>query len=241
MGDMKLLDLTFPTPEKNLAFDELLLERCEQDPQAEFLRFWEPRQYFVVLGISNRIQTEAHLSACRKKQIPVLRRFSGGGAVLQGPGCLNFSLAIRMNRSTQLKSIAGTNAWVLNRHRLALQSHLDRKIQLQGETDLTLEGLKFSGNAQRRKKQALLFHGTFLLHLNLDLIEELLPLPSRQPRYRQNRPHASFLTHLPISAGRIKAALRNSWGATHANGLPLASMDMLVQTRYGTTSWNHRT
>ena len=39
---MQLLDLTFPTPEENLACDEALLEMCEQGYDREILRFWEP-------------------------------------------------------------------------------------------------------------------------------------------------------------------------------------------------------
>jgi lipoate-protein ligase A len=47
---MKWLDLTLPGASGNLACDEALLEACEDSPDAEMLRFWEPRHYFVVLG-----------------------------------------------------------------------------------------------------------------------------------------------------------------------------------------------
>src|SRR5713226_6021948 len=67
-------------------------------------------------------------------------------------------------------------------------------VTVEGFTDLAVNGLKFSGNAQRRKRRCLLFHGTFLLDLDLALVEKLLRPPSRQPAYRENRSRAEFLT-----------------------------------------------
>src|ERR1041384_1929474 len=93
---MKLLDLTLPTPEENLACDEALLDLCETDGDDGILRFWEARQHFIVLGYSNKAGTEANLPRARQYSVPVLRRCTGGGAVLQGPGCLNYSLILRI-------------------------------------------------------------------------------------------------------------------------------------------------
>src|SRR2546426_2926796 len=81
---MKVFDLALPTPEQNLACDEALLDLCEEDGCEEILRFWEHRKHFVVLGYSNNAATEVNLDAARRDGVPVLRRCSGGGAVLQG-------------------------------------------------------------------------------------------------------------------------------------------------------------
>src|SRR2546422_3154717 len=62
---MHLLDLTFPTPAENLACDEALLDLCEQGGAGEVLRFWEPREYFVVVGYANKVASEVNLAACR--------------------------------------------------------------------------------------------------------------------------------------------------------------------------------
>src|SRR5215831_6230774 len=86
---MELFDFTFATPAENLACDEALLDACERNGSGEVLRFWEPHGYFVVVGYGNSIATEVNLAACEAERIPVLRRCSGGGTVLQGPGCLN--------------------------------------------------------------------------------------------------------------------------------------------------------
>jgi lipoate-protein ligase A len=106
---------------------------------------------------------------------------------------------------------------------------------------LTWRGWKFSGNAQRRRRHALLFHGTFLLHFDLTLVEALLPHPSRQPGYRQNRRHRDFLTNLPVSAGAVKSTLIQSWAATDDRAeVPLAAMERLIAERYGNPVWTNR-
>ncbi len=81
---MKYLDRTLGTAQENLAGDEALLDGCEEGGSDEILRFWEPRQYFVVLGYPNKVSAEVNLDSCRTLGIPVLRRCSGGGTVLQG-------------------------------------------------------------------------------------------------------------------------------------------------------------
>ena len=93
---MDCLDLTLPSPAANLACDEVLLDACEEGSGPEVLRFWEPREYFVVAGFSNSVVREANLEACRHIGVGVFRRCSGGGTVLQGPGCLNYSLALKI-------------------------------------------------------------------------------------------------------------------------------------------------
>jgi len=117
---MKLCDLTLPTPEENLACDEALLDLCEAGDSDEILRLWALSRYFVVLGYANRAATEVNLPFCRELAIPVLRRCTGGGTVLQGPGVLNYSLVVRTDDSGPFHSIAATNKFILERHRDAL-------------------------------------------------------------------------------------------------------------------------
>src|SRR5881397_1676977 len=111
---MKFLDLSFPTPEENLACDEALLDWCEAGNGPEVLRFWEPKQHFVVVGYSNRVGREANVEACRERRIPILRRCSGGGTILQGPGCLNYALILKGDGA--LHSISETNCFIMKRN-----------------------------------------------------------------------------------------------------------------------------
>src|SRR5574342_652446 len=177
---MKYLDVTFPTPEHNLACDEALILWCEGSCATdELLRFWAPADYFVVLGHSGKMHSEIDLASCQANHIPIHRRCSGGGTVLQGPGCLNYSLILRIDRRNSLQNVSQTNSFVLQSLKHALEPLTGREIEIQGHTDLALGTRKFSGNAQYRKRRYLLFHGTFLLYFDLSVIERFLPMPPK--------------------------------------------------------------
>jgi lipoate-protein ligase A len=112
-------------------------------------------------------------------------------------------------------------------------------VEKQGHTDLAIGGLKFSGNSQRRRKRFLLFHGSFLLHLDIGLVEKALPLPSKRPEYRLNRSHTDFLVNLKAPAHGLKAALREVWHATVAlPQIPFHQISLLTDQKYQLDEWN---
>ena len=240
---MQYLDATLSTPEENLALDEALLTTREEGLGEEVLRFWEPQQHFVVLGYSKKVKAEVNERACDAKRIPILRRHSGGGTVLQGPGCLNYSLILRIGKAGPLSTISGTNSFIMRRQRDAARTMLGNHVHIQGHTDLAIGGMKFSGNAQRRKEIHLLFHGTFLLHFDIALAQEVLAIPSRQPSYRSNRSHVDFMTNLNVDANKIKEILQRTWQANQQiqeEEIPLDRITELVRGRYSQRAWNYK-
>lgn len=238
---MKYCDLTLSSPEENLACDEALLDHCEEGGLDEVLRFWEPSQYFVVVGYANRVATETNMSFCAANGIPVLRRCTGGGTVLQGPGCLNYSLILRITEASPLWTITTTNDYVMQRHQDALSALLKVRVEKQGHTDLTVGGLKFSGNAQRRKRHYLIFHGCFLLDMDIDLLQKTLLMPSKQPAYRAGRSHSDFLVNLKLASQLVKSSLRDIWNANEAlREFPLERVNFLVTEKYSRPDWNRK-
>ena len=132
---MYLCELTLPSPEENLACDEILLDSAESAGN-EILRLWEPQEYFIVLGYGNSAAAEVNLSWCEQNKISILRRFTGGGTVLQGPGCLNYSLILRFSECEFLQTISRTNAYILERHREMFTTLLQSPVETAGVTDL---------------------------------------------------------------------------------------------------------
>lgn len=256
---MKFLDLTLATPAENLAGDEALLDLCEEQG-VEVLRCWESRQNFVVVGYGNRVAREVNVAECRARGVPILRRCSGGGTVVQGPGCLNYNLTLRIpeDGSSPLATVTGTNQWVMERNRAGLEKLLGGRVSVQGHTDLAFEHraesstfdlrpstsrlaawLKFSGNAQRRRRRSLVFHGTILHDFDLSLIDALLLFPSQQPGYRANRGHGEFVRNIPATAEQIRAQLRAAWQAREpAPALTFAQIEPLLREHYGNDAWN---
>lgn len=256
---MKLLDLSLSSPAENLACDEALLNRGEADG-GEVLRFWEVRKHFVVVGYANKVEAEVNRAACAARKIPIFRRCSGGGAVLQGPGCLNYTLILQISAHPSFATISSANKFIMERNCEAVQSAIANHqppiaVSVCGHTDLAIaaaapepgEGRlfdarrKFSGNSQRRQKHALLFHGTFLLNFDLQLVNEVLRMPSKQPDYRHNRFHSEFLANLNLPADRVKHALATVWNtAGELNDFPKLQMRRLAQKKYSTLQWNFK-
>lgn len=197
------------SPEKYLAFESDYLDDLDKNPEGEsLLCFWESPTYFVVLGASNHAEIETHFERCTQDHIPILKRCSGGGTVLQGPGCLNYGLVLPYSYHQDLAQIQSANCFVMKQIRDAIQPILSEKVEIKGFTDLAINQKKFSGNAQRRKKQTLLFHGTFLLNFDLSKIETYLAMPSKQPEYRANRNHLEFIRTLPVTKSDVIQALQ---------------------------------
>jgi len=242
-------------PAEILALEEVLLDAAEAGEIGETLSFWESTTHFIVLGYGNKVSTEVNQTACDRLNIPILRRISGGGTVLQGPGVLNYSLVLRAEEGTPLASITGANQFIMERNAEALTKLLnpergtrnaEQKVEVQGHTDLAIAGKKFSGNAQRRKRTHLLFHGSILLKVDLSLIEEILPFPSLQPDYRQSRSHGEFLTQYPSSAEPVRKHLVDAWSASFADfqkvakGKPFLERQRLLVEKYLSNDWNLR-
>jgi len=238
---MKYLDLTFNDPAENLACDELLLEIVDgSDGVDGVLRVWQPDNYFVVLGHSNQLCTEVNVSACAAAKVPILRRISGGGTILQGPGCLNYSLALDGD-VCGIKNVMAAFRYVLERHRRLIGSLMATDICIDGISDLTSAGHKFSGNAQYRKSRAILVHGTFLLDFDLSMIEVCLPIPAKQPAYRLKRGHRDFVTNLNIAPRYLRELLSECWKVdSKLNDISRERIDSLVRSRYGTTEWTRK-
>ncbi len=226
---MKLLDHIYATPAENLACEEALLELAETSGGEGVLRFWESPDYFVVVGYSNKIATEVDVEVCRADGISIYRRCSGGGTVLQGPGCYNYALVI----PAPSENVTETNRFIMERNRAAMEKLLGMPVNVQGFTDLTADGRKFSGNSQRRKRRYVLFHGTFLYKFDLALIAKYLRMPSKQPDYRQSRPHTDFVRNIVVTPAAIREAMLAAWGVTGR----MESLPAIDAAKYNSAEW----
>ncbi|MCX8156805.1 MAG: lipoate--protein ligase family protein [Verrucomicrobiae bacterium] len=231
--------MTWHRPEHCLALDEWLVTRVAGGAP-EVLWFWEPQTLFVVVGYGNCVRQEVHWEACAADGVPIFRRVSGGGTVLQMPGCLNYSLILRVPQQGPLTTITGANHFIMQRHAAALSRVLGRPVEVKGITDLALAGRKCSGNAQRRYKEVLLFHGVFLLDARVELMERYLRFPSRVPDYRHGRRHADFVANLQVRAEIIKTALRDAWQAASAPPPHCEEELQPYLAKYASPAWNLR-
>ena len=241
---MRLFEQTYATPAENLACDEALLEACDKGvsgTESGLLRFYESARYHVVVGYGNRLATEVNLETTARLGIPVYRRASGGGTVLLGPGCLAYSLILPVGLAPELGTVTDSNRWIMERNRQALEHVLGREVGVRGHTDLAVGDRKFSGNAQRRRREAVLFHGTFLLAMDLGMVGACLRKPSMEPDYRQGRDHQEFVMNLNVPAVQVRQSMECFWGVNGTwTALAEGEVERLVRERYGNEAWQRR-
>jgi lipoate-protein ligase A len=238
---MNLLKLTLSTPAENLALDEALLDMVDAaEIDHDIVRLWEPTRPFVVVGRASKVAQEVNLAICHAREIPVLRRCSGGAAIVTAPGCLMYSLVISLARRPELRTIDFAHAHVLQRMRAALRA-IGCQVEIQGTSDLAIERRKVSGNSLRRKRNAILYHGTLLYRSPLDLFAQCLLSPPRQPEYRANRTHREFMTNLDVEREQLEDAVASAWQPRcEWTDWPRPSVDRLTRERYSLDEWNYR-
>jgi lipoate-protein ligase A len=229
---------------EDLALDEaLLIEADSGGGPRGVVRFWEPRAHAVVMGASRRMRDDVLVEACRADGVPILRRSSGGGTVVVGPGTVNVSVILPETEAPGLWAVDVAHRHVLDQLAAAIGG-AGAAVQVQGLGDLTLGGRKCAGSAQRRLKHYFLVHCSILLDLAIDRIERYLAIPNRQPAYRAGRSHDEFLINLPLPRSMVVDAIRERLctGASHgpAAPVPMALVQSLVHDKFANSEWIER-
>ena len=207
---MIIRDITFKDASENIFYDQILLQSAEDGKSGEVLRFWESKEFFVVLGRISRVKDDVKLDEVHNKHTRIIRRISGGGAVLQGPGCLNYALVLSFEVNPLLRNIRKSYEFILGKICRALNK-LNVKVEFEPVSDIAVGGRKFSGNAQARKRKYMLHHGTILYKFPLELMEEYLTMPKDQPPYRKGRSHKDFLANINLDPWDIKQAIASEF------------------------------
>jgi lipoate-protein ligase A len=192
------------TTAAQLELDDHLFRSVEFGTATGAYRIWESARPVVVLGRNGRAGDHINQDACREDGVEILRRSSGGGPVVLGPGCLNYAVVLSVVSRPDLIDVTASFRLILTQIAVALQLP---DLTLAGDADLALGGRKVSGNAQRRGRRALLHHGTLLYAFDSAVAVRYLREPARQPGYRMARRHDRFLTNISLERSQVSARL----------------------------------
>ncbi len=160
---MKYIENNSTNPYYNLALEEYILTNLKDD---DYLLFWQNDNTIVVGKFQNTIE-EIHVEECKKHNISVVRRNTGGGAVYHDLGNLNFSFI------TDWKQEEHSYHSFLQPVIDALKT-LGIEAENSGRNDLVVGEYKISGNAQTIVNNRVLHHGTILINSNLSLLSKVL-------------------------------------------------------------------
>ncbi len=230
---MIVKNISMDSPEDNVLLDEALFVVADKGlGGGEVLRFWESPSTFIVLGRIGKEQEDIDRDAALKDKIPVLRRTSGGGTVVQGRGCLNYTFVLAKNTDPAIADLRKSYQWISSKVIEALKA-LGVEAAFHPISDIALvsDQKKFSGNAQHRGKNFILHHGTILYDFDLDLISRYLKMPKDVPEYRQGRSHRDFVTNIPIDPHKFTETLSKIFFAPQESFLTSFEQDALDQLK----------
>src|SRR5262245_36191690 len=128
-------------PQAQLDADWAMFQAVEAGQAPVLWRSWEVREPVVVIGRRGSLADDAIQDACRADGIRVLRRFSGGGAVVLGRGCLNFAVAMSLATRPDLIDVERSFDVILH----AIAASLAVPGVAVFGCDLALDGRKVSG------------------------------------------------------------------------------------------------
>ncbi|MGL5540172.1 MAG: lipoate--protein ligase family protein [Erysipelotrichaceae bacterium] len=186
-------------PHYNLALEEYLLDHMPADAQVLLLWQNEPS---VIIGQNQDAASEVHLDLLRQDHVHLVRRSSGGGAVYQDLGNLNFSFLMptaTYDLDTQFSIIIAALA------RFGIQA------QRSGRNDLCVQERKVSGNAFLKRKHHQLHHGTLLVEVDFARLQAYLhvhPLKLQSKKVTSVVSRVANLSEFaPISVVALQQAL----------------------------------
>lgn len=153
----------------------------------------------IVLGISGKPAEMLHGAEVRSWGVPVIRRFSGGGTVVADADTLFAAFICAADAEPDVNAYPEPIlAWTAGVYAAALRECGAPNFVVRANDYClsTPEGdLKFGGNAQSISGKRWLHHTSLLWKYDARRME-LLRMPKRQPDYRAQRPHASFVRGL---------------------------------------------
>lgn len=165
----------------NMAIDEaILIARMENKaPNTLRLYMWSPSA--VSIGYFQNVDLEVNLDACRTHGVDVVRRSTGGGAVYHDSvGEITYSI-ITDKQSINANDIISIYQRICSGIIYALEIlgiNADFNPGNPRECpNITVNGLKISGNAQLIRGPYILQHGTLLYDLNLRKMFTFLKVP----------------------------------------------------------------
>jgi lipoate-protein ligase A len=234
------------SPNMNLALDEVLTSAVGKGERPPTLRFWGWDRRAVILGRFQSVKNEVNVEAASAEGIEIVRRISGGGAMLVEPeGAITWSVYAPESLIRGLsfaESYAFFDAWVI----MALRQ-LGLEAWYAPLNDITASGGKIGGAAQARRWNAVLHHVTMAYEMNGELLNRVLRVGKEKlsdkgiqsaakrvgPLSQQtDLPREALIAHF-IEAFRTQAPLTEG-ALTPAE---LAAAEALIASRFATDEW----
>ncbi len=181
MNDWRFIPLETKNGFWNMALDEAILTYAIKGKSPNTIRFYKWNPSTASIGRHQSLSAEVDMDVVEKLNFNVVRRITGGGAVFHDKiREITYSIVCPVNHLKLLKANS-----ILEQFELIENGIVNGLINYGLEPEkgvihcpaIFLDGKKFSGNAQVRKKNFILQHGTILLEIDPELMYSVLKAP----------------------------------------------------------------
>lgn len=165
------IEVNTTDPSFNLALEEYVFEKMPRD--REYFLTWR-NDNAIIIGRHQNTAAEVNEAFVKEKNIKVVRRLSGGGAVYHDLGNLNFTFIVdaQPGQKVDLRKFCQPIADTL--------CALGAKAEVDGRNDILIDGMKVSGNAQYVRQGRVMHHGTILFDSDMSVLgQALIPDPAK--------------------------------------------------------------
>ncbi len=241
-----------------MAIDEAILNAriAKQVPNTLRLYRWDPST--ASIGQNQSLNDEVDLKVAQESGVDVVRRVSGGGAVLHDRDREITYSVILAESDFRAQFGALKNVEVFHKITEGIVKALN-KLSIQPDQGVIhcpaifIQGKKISGNAQARRKGVILQHGTILLDVDAELMYSILKTPQGVPKARMVRSVRAKVTGIQqfipnFDVQRLgmflKEGFEEAFGITLTEGKltpwELDEANRLARERYGNPAWTNR-
>ncbi len=237
-------------PRLHLALDEVLTQRVGDGRRRPTLRIWEWDESAVVIGSFQSYRNEVDPEGSARHGFDVVRRISGGGAMMMGAGqIVTYSLyapASLVQGMTFADSYAFLDDWVLH----ALRS-IGVDASYQPLNDIASPLGKIGGAAQKRLANGgVLHHATLAYDMDGQMMTEVLRIGREKLSDKGTTSAAKRVDPLRSQTGLSRAEIIERFIATFRSltgAVPgavteeeYAEAEALVASKFATEQWLHR-
>lgn len=229
-------------PAFNLALEQYVFDHM--DRKQEYFMLWQNADT-VVIGKNQNAYAEVNQKIADEKNIRIVRRLSGGGAVYHDLGNLNFTFIL------DAKNAADLDIRLFCLPIAELLRSLGVPAEVNGRNDITIEGRKFSGNSQYLRQGRIMHHGTLMFQSDLSVVADVLNVSEDKFQSKAAKSVRSRVTniapYLPegftleeFKARLLKYILKDGSVKPYVfSEEEIAAIEQIKKDRYSQWGWNY--
>lgn len=227
----------------NMAIEEAIMESVRQKKSPPTIRFfkWEPAA--VSIGYFQSTESEVNLEKCKDKGFDVVRRITGGGAVVHNKE-ITYSIIAPVEEFDKdiIKSYEQICGYIIK----ALDI-LGIKAVFKPINDVLVDNKKISGSAQTRRQGILLQHGTLIFDTKQE--EILSYLQGKTKKHNLTKSSKKIITcvteHSDVTLNDVEKALEKAFASDRQvetgeiTTKELERAKELAKNKYSSREWNY--